>query len=184
MINKERSGCKFDLLKDERFPKSAKYRPELLVEADMGPHVLWLTEFLCEVIDLRAGMRVLAAPAMFTAESVGFPGVSPLDGAQTLDYVYVDDAVEATLRALTGSCSSEVINVGSGEGVRVIELLAAMQKVSGSHAVIEHGPADWTAGTSRIATIEKAKALLSWQPQVSLSEGLSRTYAWLREPAS
>jgi len=59
LINKERGGCKFDLLKDERFPKSAKYRPELIVEADMGPHVLWLTEFLCEVIDLRAGMRVL-----------------------------------------------------------------------------------------------------------------------------
>lgn len=32
-----------------------------------------------------AGMRVLAAPAMFTKEAVGWPGVSPLDGAQTLD---------------------------------------------------------------------------------------------------
>ena len=42
-------------------------------------------EGLLETVQ-RAGMRVLAAPAMFTAESVGFPGVSPLDGAQTLDY--------------------------------------------------------------------------------------------------
>jgi 5-methylthioadenosine/S-adenosylhomocysteine deaminase len=33
----------------------------------------------------RAGMRVLAAPAMFTADSVGFAGVSPLTGAETLD---------------------------------------------------------------------------------------------------
>ena len=42
-------------------------------------------EGLLETVQ-QAGMRVLAAPAMFTAESVGFPGVSPLDGAQTLDY--------------------------------------------------------------------------------------------------
>jgi len=42
-------------------------------------------EGLLETVQ-RAGMRVLAAPAMFTAESVGFPGVSPLNGAQTLDY--------------------------------------------------------------------------------------------------
>lgn len=33
----------------------------------------------------QTGMRVLAAPAMFTSDSVGFPGVSPLNGAETLD---------------------------------------------------------------------------------------------------
>lgn len=106
------------------------------------------------------------------------------DGGQTLDYVYVDDAVEATLRALTRPCASEVINVGSGEGVRVLELLSTMQKVSGSRAAIEQGPADWTAGTSRIGDIGKARALLGWQPQVAIEEGLARTYAWLRDPAS
>lgn len=42
-------------------------------------------EGLLELVK-QTGMRVLAAPAMFTSETVGFPGVSPLDGAQTLDY--------------------------------------------------------------------------------------------------
>lgn len=41
-------------------------------------------EGLLELVK-TAGMRVLAAPAMFTNEAVGFPGVSPLNGAETLD---------------------------------------------------------------------------------------------------
>src|SRR5262245_43905294 len=48
-----------DLLNHSRFPRSAKYPPDLILAGDMGPHVLWLTEFLCEVMDLRPGMRAL-----------------------------------------------------------------------------------------------------------------------------
>jgi len=45
-------------------------------------------EGLLELVK-SAGMRVLAAPAMFTNEAVGFPGVSPLNGAETLDMTEV-----------------------------------------------------------------------------------------------
>lgn len=46
-------------LKHNRFPRSSKYSPELIIASDMGPHVLWLTEFLCEAMDIRPGMRIL-----------------------------------------------------------------------------------------------------------------------------
>lgn len=43
----------------DRFPRSSTYPIEWIVEHEMGPHVLWLTEFLCEAMTLRPGMRVL-----------------------------------------------------------------------------------------------------------------------------
>jgi cyclopropane fatty-acyl-phospholipid synthase-like methyltransferase len=48
-----------ELLRHDRFPLSSKYDPAWIVENEMGPNVLWLTEFLCEAMDLVPGMRVL-----------------------------------------------------------------------------------------------------------------------------
>src|SRR4030043_662440 len=48
-----------ELLKNDRFPRSAKYDPEWVLKGWMGPNVLWLTEFLCEKMELKPGMRVL-----------------------------------------------------------------------------------------------------------------------------
>lgn len=47
---------------------------------------------------------------------------------QTFDYVFVNDAVEATRRELTVDASSEVFNVGSGVGACVRDLLDAMRR--------------------------------------------------------
>ena len=48
-----------DLMRIGRFPRSSKYDPAWVIENEMGPNVLWLTEFLCEALDLTPGMRVL-----------------------------------------------------------------------------------------------------------------------------
>ena len=47
------------LLANESFPLSGKYDPQWVVENQMGPNALWLTEWLCRDMDLRPGMRVL-----------------------------------------------------------------------------------------------------------------------------
>lgn len=109
------------------------------------------------------------------------PMVAYGDGLQTLDYVFVDDAVDATLRALWCEATSEVINVGSGEGVSVSALLKAMKEVAGDNRATVHAPADWTAGSCRVAEISKARDLLGWQPTVGLRQGLERTLRWIRE---
>ena len=56
MIGKERM---IELLANERFPLSAKYDPEWVLNNNMGPNALWLTEWLGEKMDLKPGMRVL-----------------------------------------------------------------------------------------------------------------------------
>jgi len=58
-------------------PKSAKYDPEWVAENEMGPNVLWLTELLCQTMDIRPGMRVLdmgcgkAMSSIFLAKEYG-----------------------------------------------------------------------------------------------------------------
>ncbi|MYF50168.1 MAG: hypothetical protein F4220_08480 [Gammaproteobacteria bacterium] len=53
-----------------RFPKASAYPIEWIMENEMGPNVLWLTEFLCEAMDLRPGMRVLDLGCGKTVSSV------------------------------------------------------------------------------------------------------------------
>ena len=65
------------LLHDDRFPLSSKYDPEWIIDNEMGPNVLWITEALCEVMDLKPGMRVLdlgcggALSSIFLAKEYG-----------------------------------------------------------------------------------------------------------------
>ncbi len=52
-------GKLLELLRHDRFPLSSKYDPAWIIENEMGPNALWLTEFLCEAMELDSGMRVL-----------------------------------------------------------------------------------------------------------------------------
>ena len=47
------------LLENKKYPLSAKYDPQWVIENEMGPSALWLTEWLCCNMDIRPGMRVL-----------------------------------------------------------------------------------------------------------------------------
>lgn len=66
-----------ELLKDPRYPRTAKYDPEWLVNLDMGCPTFWLLESLCEAMDLQPGMRVLdlgcgkAGGSIFLAREYG-----------------------------------------------------------------------------------------------------------------
>jgi UDP-glucose 4-epimerase len=101
------------------------------------------------------------------------------DGKQALDYVYVEDVVDATLRAMERSVDGEVINIGSGEPTSVEALVDTMIEVSGRSVAKLYGPPDWTAGSCRFAAVDKAARLLDWRATTPLTEGLARTYAWL-----
>ncbi len=66
-----------ELLKNDRYPRSAKYDPAWVLKGWMGPNVLWLTEWLCEKMELKPGMRVLdmgcgkALSSIFLAKEYG-----------------------------------------------------------------------------------------------------------------
>jgi UDP-glucose 4-epimerase len=103
------------------------------------------------------------------------------DGRQALDYVYVDDAVDAAILAMERDASGVILNVGSGVATPVQALIDAMIATAGGSPAKQRLPADATAGTSRSARIERVRDLLGWTPRTSLADGLRRTWAALQE---
>ena len=65
------------ILWNKNFPLSNKYDPDWVLENEMGPNALWLTEWLCRNMDLKQGMRVLdmgcgrALSSIFLAKEYG-----------------------------------------------------------------------------------------------------------------
>jgi UDP-glucose 4-epimerase len=110
----------------------------------------------------------------------GNPPVVYGDGTQALDYVYVDDCVEATIRAMEHESSGEVFNIASGVATPVKTLIDTIVAVSGSKLEPEHGPADWTAGSERFGDPSKAARVLGWHATTPLEEGLRATLAWVK----
>lgn len=111
-------------------------------------------------------------------------------GEQTRDYVYVEDVARANLaatRARLGpleSVDAAAFNVGTGVETSVNELARLMLEASGHTVPVTHQPA--RAGELLRSALDCAKAarVWGWRPAMSLSEGLKRTYAWIREVAA
>ena len=98
------------------------------------------------------------------------------NGEQTRDYVYVDDVVSAMVAASTApGLDNLVINVGGGIETSVNELATLVLQVTNSKAELMSNPRT-DPGVSRMcADLSLAKEKLSYQPLVSLSEGLRLT---------
>ena len=101
------------------------------------------------------------------------------DGEQSRDFTFVDDVVEANLRACTAPAAiSRVINVAAGRCWTLNHTLAILQQITGKMAE----PIYDTPRTGDIrhsqADIQLARQLLAFEPKVSFEEGLSRTVGW------
>lgn len=97
------------------------------------------------------------------------------DGAQTRDFVYVDDVVAALVTAATAkNMNRQVINIGSGVETSVAGLVDEIEKVNG-RSVKRICNREKTGGVPRlVADISRAKALLGFRPQIDLATGLQR----------
>jgi UDP-glucose 4-epimerase len=102
------------------------------------------------------------------------------DGEQALDYIHVDDVVQALVLGLHEAADGEIINIGSAKAVTVTQLTELMLEVASSLQRPVHAPADWTAGTHRVCDNAKAARLLGWTPSVPMREGLAGVYEWMK----
>jgi UDP-glucose 4-epimerase len=107
------------------------------------------------------------------------------DGSQLRDFVYVDDAADAFLRAgANDACNGDVFNVGGDQPISHRDLTALLVDVAGSGRV-EYIP--WPAEKKAIdigsfyADSTKFKRTVSWSPAVTLRDGLRQTVAFYRE---
>jgi UDP-glucose 4-epimerase len=95
------------------------------------------------------------------------------DGSQTRDFIYVADVVEGIYAALTArAVEGEVFNLGTGEPTSVNELAHAVRDLTGIDLGVRYEAARVGEIKESYADISKAKRLLSFQPRVTLNEGL------------
>jgi UDP-glucose 4-epimerase len=104
------------------------------------------------------------------------------DGAQTMDFVYVEDVARANVVALASDVSDDVFNVASGTETSLKELAASLARIMGRGTELEYGPERKVNAVSRrLASTEKAARLLGFRAQIGLDEGLTRLVAWWRQ---
>ena len=105
------------------------------------------------------------------------------DGEQTRDFTYVSDAVEATLMAgISPKAEGQVFNVGTGKETSINELARTINRLCGNHSKISHiNRRDIDNIRRRVMNIEKIRHFLRWIPNVNMTEGLTKTHAWLKQ---
>jgi len=121
----------------------------------------------------------------FAAAYEGRPLLVHGDGEQTRDFTYIDDAVSATmLAAVHPRAEGEVFNVGTGIETSVNALALQVAAATGREVEIQHvDRRDIDNIRRRVVSIEKARRMLRWAPQVTLAAGLRRTAEWIESRA-
>lgn len=127
------------------------------------------------------GAYAAVIPRFILAALQGRPLPIHGDGAQTRDFTYVADAVEANLLAWRAPAGDgQPINVGAGERTDLNTLAAHILRLTGSASPVVHGPARPGDVRDSLAGLDRARGLLGYRPRVRLSEGIAETVAWFR----
>jgi UDP-glucuronate 4-epimerase len=102
------------------------------------------------------------------------------DGEQSRGFTYLDDIARGTILGLK-PLGYEIINLGGHETITINELICDLEERIGKKADVHRRsrhPADMLTNW---ASVEKARRLLGWEPQVTLQEGLSQLVAWYNQ---
>jgi UDP-glucuronate 4-epimerase len=108
------------------------------------------------------------------------------DGSSGRDYTYVDDIVTGVIAAMdyrpttNGSAPFEVFNLGNSHPVKLTELVATLEHLSGHKAVIDRQPCQPGDVSLTWADIGKANRLLGYKPAMQLEQGLKAFVEWYR----
>jgi UDP-glucose 4-epimerase len=108
----------------------------------------------------------------------GEPPVIFGDGSQTYDFVYVDDAADANVLAMKAECADEAVNIGTGVGTTIRQVVEQLIELSGSHLKPVYHPEMRSFVTQRVGTTAKAERLLAFHARTSVTEGFRRVVAW------
>lgn len=103
------------------------------------------------------------------------------DGTCVRDYIHVNDLADAHARALkhlTAMESSEILNLGTGTGYSVKDIVSAVERITGQKVRFTWGPRRSGDPPVLIASGKKAQAILGWRPQRALSEIIETAWQW------
>jgi UDP-glucose 4-epimerase len=129
----------------------------------------------------------LGAASIFAARALAGKRIEIWgDGSAIRDYIYVDDAISGLLATMLTPpdrfCATDpVVNIGSGRGVSLRELISLLIHILDKPIEVEYKPAPDFDVRANVLDITRARSILNWSPKISLEEGLSRHIGYLKE---
>lgn len=143
-----------------------------------------------ETVNLRLfsiygpNLRRDCVPYLFASAIVkGQPLTIFGDGSVMRDYIEIEDVVDAFQSAICGSGSHAAINIGSGFGTTILDLIHQIETQFKKKAELIHKPAIPGELVIAVPDISLAMSTLQWEPKVSLETGLARMAAWFKSMA-
>jgi UDP-glucose 4-epimerase len=135
------------------------------------------------------GQLVMAAQGLkdaFTITGVEHP---TRDGTGIRDYIHVWDLARAHVVAVerfdqvlsTVDAPSTIINVGTGDGVTVRELVASFERVFGETVPVREAPPRPGDAVGAFANVDKARDVLGWTAELTIDDAIASALAWGRK---
>lgn len=128
---------------------------------------------------LRAGFGIVRT--LFDKALTGAPVELWGGGRAVRDYLYVDDFVAACLTLIARPDIAGTFNVGSGEGVALVELMAQVESVTGRTLSVSPQPSRGVDVEAIVLDSARLRAATQWSLETSLDTGLRRTWQWLQD---
>jgi UDP-glucose 4-epimerase len=98
------------------------------------------------------------------------------DGSVVRDYLYIEDLARAVADSFELSASPNTFNCGSGQGTSLREIVTLLEQATGRKPAVEYTPGRSIDVPANVLDITALTELCSWRPQVSLPEGIQRTW--------
>ncbi|VTZ24216.1 NAD-dependent epimerase/dehydratase [Methylocella tundrae] len=128
--------------------------------------------------------RLFGAVTQFSKAALsGAPIVLFGDGSTVRDYVYIDDAVDALMRAARVGDSSFALNIGSGEGRSLNDIIAILEQYLQRPVKVDRRPARAFDAPFSVLDPSRATREIGWSTRVPFAEGIARTLKSLAERA-
>ena len=103
------------------------------------------------------------------------------DGQQTREFTFVGDVIAANLAAATApEAVGEILNIGGGSRVVLAEVLDTIEEIVGKPIKRNHIEKAMGDARHTAADVSKAQKILGYQPKVSLREGLTQEWQWIK----
>src|SRR2546426_556839 len=104
-------------------------------------------------------------------------------GDETRDFTYVTDIVDALLRAAYfDSAVGREMNIASGTETRILDMAERVNELCGnSGGIVRAEPRVWDTKKRLLASIERAREILGYEPAMDFDEGLQHTLQWFRD---
>lgn len=103
-------------------------------------------------------------------------------GTRRVDWVYVDDVVDALIAAAQAPHSGGVLDIGSGTAVSLRDAVGVVTRILGAELAAEFGALpDRPLDRDRLADISAARRLIGWEPTTGFQQGMEKTVRWYQD---